>query len=230
MTLGSLEVKMTDMAQAYGTFANYGLNTPLNPILEITDSNGNTLPFLSCFQKSPYTTTQGFDCSAKQVVSPETAYLITNILSDNQARSAAFGANSVLNIPGYQVAVKTGTSNNLRDNWTIGYTPDFLVATWVGNNDNTPMSRVASGITGASPIWHNIMATLLENNKDNNTILTTPENLIKVPICTLTGSLACKECPYIREEYFIRGQEPQTACTASQINTILNKNKKEPKN
>lgn len=224
MTLGSLEVKMVDMARVYGTFANYGLSTPLNPILQITDSNGANLSFLTCFKKSYLINTQGFDCSPKQVIAAETAYLITDILSDNQARANAFGINSVLNIKGFQAAVKTGTSNDLRDNWTIGYTPDFLVAVWVGNNDNTPMSRVASGITGASPIWNNILTTLLQNNQ-NNITFTTPENLVKVPICTLTGSLACKECPYIKDEYFVKGKEPQTACSAAQINTILNKNK-----
>jgi len=227
MTLGSLEVKMTDMARVYSTFANYGLNTPLNPILEITDANGNNLPFLTCFKKSPLNASiQGFDCSPKQVISAETAYLITDILSDNQARASAFGINSILNIKNHKVAVKTGTSNNLRDNWTIGYTPDFLVVTWVGNNDNTPMSRVASGITGASPIWHNITVTLLERNKDNNTSFIAPDNLVKIPICTLTGSLACKACPYIREEYFVKDKQPQVACSASQINSLLNKDEK----
>jgi 1A family penicillin-binding protein len=230
MTLGSLEVKMIDMARVYGTFANYGLNTPLNPILEVTDVHGNNLPFLTCFKKTNFNLqSRGFDCSPKQTISKETAYLITDILSDNRARSAAFGINSVLNIKDHQVAVKTGTSNDLKDNWTIGYTSDFIVAVWVGNNDNTPMSRVASGITGASPIWHNIMATVLEENKEKNTNFIAPDNLIKVSVCTLTGNLTCKECPFVREEYFIKGKEPKFSCSATQINAILNKDKKEEK-
>jgi membrane peptidoglycan carboxypeptidase len=99
-------------------------------------------------------------------VPKDVAKTLSEILSDNGARTPAFGPNSPLIIPGETVSVKTGTSDSKRDNWTIGYTPDFVVAVWVGNNDNTPMNpSLTSGITGAAPIWHDIMTELLKNKK-----------------------------------------------------------------
>lgn len=147
--LGSLEVKLTDLSQAYSAFANSGVTTPLKSIISIKDPNGKSLS-----QEKR---------QARQVIKPKTANQITDILSDNHARAPAFGYNSVLNIKKTKVAVKTGTSNDLRDNWTIGYTPNFLVAVWVGNNNNSPMSGVASGITGASPIWRKTFNYLLDH-------------------------------------------------------------------
>lgn len=166
MALGSLEIKMVELATAYSAFANNGIVTPLNTVLKINSSKKD-IPLLSrCIyppnihEPNDHTVSANEDtCLAKRVISPQTASNITSILSDNQARSSAFGANSILNIKG--VAVKTGTSNDLKDNWTIGYNQDYLVAVWVGNNDSSPMSRIASGITGASPIWANIFKLLL---------------------------------------------------------------------
>lgn len=210
MTLGSLEVKMTDMAVLYGTFANNGLTVPLNPIVKIEKTNGQTLSYNPCFPNT---------CQIKQTLKPITSFYLTSILTDNQARSAAFGSRSVLNLGKYTAAVKTGTSNDLRDNWTIGYTPDFVVATWVGNNDNTPMSRVASGITGASPIWNRITNSLLSTNP-NNTPFTTPKDLVKVAICTLTNTLTCAGCPS-RYEYFTPQNKPTKTCDPIAIQEIL---------
>ena len=102
-------------------------------------------------------------------------------MSDNAARTPAFGANSVLNIPGQEVAVKTGTTNSLRDNWTFGYTQDYVVGTWVGNNNNAPMSYIASGITGASPMWQKIFLTLLDN--ENPAHFDVPDEIVKVAYC-----------------------------------------------
>lgn len=210
MTLGSLEVKMTEMATVYGTFANAGLTVPLNPIIKVEKINGQQLTFNPCHPSN---------CQIKQTISPLTAFYLTNILSDNQARSAAFGSRSVLNLGKYTAAVKTGTSNDLRDNWTIGYTPDFVVATWVGNNDNSPMSKVASGITGASPIWNRITLKLLSTNPIN-TPFSTPPNLIKVAICSLTNTLTCAGCP-TRYEYYPKDLAPTKACDPNQIQEIL---------
>jgi penicillin-binding protein 1C len=160
-------------------------------------------------------------CPTTSVVSSSVAYQITDILSDNSARAPAFGTHSVLNIPSQQVAVKTGTTNSLRDNWTFGFTSDYLVATWVGNNDNTPMSYVASGITGASPIWNSIFTNLLDKNNPHH--FTLPSDLIKVTICPLTGTLTCAECPNPKTEYFKPGTEPKKACTKEIIQPILEK-------
>ena len=92
--------------------------------------------------------------------------LFRSILSDDKARSPIFGMNSKLKIKDKTVAVKTGTTNNLKDNWCIGWTPSYLVAAWVGNNDGSPMSWVASGISGATPIWNKIMTKILSNKID----------------------------------------------------------------
>ncbi len=166
MGLGSLEVKMTELATAYSAFANSGISTPLNLIKEIRSEENMEKPYLpKCLSDSENQNNEKLieedNCSPKRVISTQTAEKITDILSDNNARSLAFGVNSVLNIKGHKVAVKTGTSNNLRDNWTIGYNQTYLVASWVGNNDSKPMSNIASGVTGASPIWSKIFQSLL---------------------------------------------------------------------
>ncbi len=224
LTLGGAEVKMTDMAVVYGTLANGGVRTILNPILKVEDNHGRVLYFDNCLANS--------HCLSQPVIKPETAFFINDILSDNQARSAAFGYRSVLNLEPLKAAVKTGTSNDLRDNWTFGYTPDFLVATWVGNNDNSPMSRVASGITGASPIWSKLMTYLLTEQSESasgggpkNTPFSQPESLVKLPICVLTGTLTCGGCP-TRYEYFTIQTAPKNACNPDDIKKILDERAK----
>ena len=137
----------------------------------------------------------------------EVAFLISSILSDNGARSAAFGANSFLKVDGKTVAVKTGTTDDKRDNWTFGYTPSYVVATWVGNNDNTPMNpQIASGITGATPIWNEIMTYLLKD-KVNETFKV-PSGVTSREVCTLTGGTKNEGCAG-RFEYFLAGTEPK---------------------
>jgi len=203
LTLGGGEVLMTDMAKLYGVFATQGQLVELNPILEVRSYDGQLMYQNSC-------ALSGLGCERRRVLDSTTAYQISNILSDNAARAPAFGTQSTLYIPGQEVAVKTGTTNNLRDNWTIGYTSDRVVATWVGNNDNQPMSYVASGITGASPIWNKIMRSLLDANTPH--FFAQPEGMIKLAICATTGTLPCSGCPRIVEEYFVAGTEPTTAC------------------
>lgn len=208
LTLGGGEVYMTELAQLYGTFANQGYTIPLNPLLLVKDSQGNILYENPCVKDVS-------KCPRARTLDPRVAYQITDILSDNNARSSAFGTNSVLHIPGQQVAVKTGTTNNLKDNWTVGYSTNRLVTTWVGNNDGSPMSYVASGITGASPIWNKIMRTQLSS--ENPSVFKEPTDLKKVAICVKTGTLPCAGCPNVKEEYFIPGTEPQKACSSEQL-------------
>lgn len=195
ITLGAAEVKMTDMATVYGTIANLGERVELNPILKITNYQGDVV-----YEKQ----VEG----KKNVVNPAVAYIVANILADNAARSFEFGANSPLNIPNHTVSVKTGTTDNKRDNWTIGFTPSFLVAVWVGNNDNSPMSQnLASGITGAAPIWNKIMSSVLPNTSD--VPLQIPENIVK------------KRC-FGKTEYFVKGNE---SCSLSATpSATLNRN------
>jgi len=219
LTLGGAEVKMTDMAVVYGTLANQGLRVDLHPILRVTNWRGKTLQDFACAKdftlfKPAEAAYETLDCNPQPVVNPNVAYQLTDILSDNNARSQAFGLNSKLNIPGHQVAVKTGTTNNKRDNWTIGYTQDRLVAVWVGNNDNSPMSAVASGVTGTSPIWHNIISELLKDRLPHQ--FAKPSGLIPVEVCSLNGLLPCEGCP-TKTEYFLPGTEPKTHCNIEQL-------------
>ncbi|MBL7078194.1 transglycosylase domain-containing protein [Candidatus Shapirobacteria bacterium] len=202
LTLGGGEVKMIDLAQAYSVLANLGNKVELTPFLTVKPSVGE--------KKLYELKNQG---QKELVLDSGVAFLLNDILSDNYARARAFSLNSLLNIPNQKVAVKTGTSNGLRDNWAIGYTPEFLVAVWVGNNDNTPMSRIASGITGATPIWRRITDLMLEAYP--NTGWETPENIVKIPICRSTGTLACEGCPQVGEEYFLQGTAPQEHCSSS---------------
>ena len=204
LTLGAGEVLMTDLATVYSSFANLGYPVTVNPFLEISNYKGDVLYRNNCALDAT-------NCYGDLELSPKAAYLVTDILSDNKARSSAFGLFSVLNIPNQQVAVKTGTTNSMKDNWTIGYISDRLVATWVGNNDNTPMSYVASGITGASPIWNKIMLLLLDDKAPHRFVV--PQDMIKVKICSTTGTLPCAKCPRITEEIFVKGTEPQKACS-----------------
>ena len=180
LTLGGGEVTMLDMAKVFGVFANTGLRTDLQSILLVRDAKGKVLEKMESVK-------------SERVMDTRIAYLISDILSDNSARAPAFGYSSDLFIPGQMVAVKTGTTNNLKDNWTIGYTPNRVVAVWVGNNDNSSMSYVASGVTGASPIWRKIMNAILD--KQAPTVFTPPSDLIKVNICIITGELTCAGCP-----------------------------------
>ena len=194
LTLGGGEVKMTEMATAFGVFANEGTRIDLVPVLKIVDSNGKVLEEFK--QKS-----------GKKVFSPDVPFLISSILSDNSARTAAFGPSSLLNIKGKTVAVKTGTTDDKRDNWTIGYTPSFLVATWVGNNDNTPMNPfITSGITGATPIWNEIITEVLKDKINESFKI--PSGVTGMEICTVTGGAKNEKCGS-RFEYFIAGTEPK---------------------
>jgi 1A family penicillin-binding protein len=202
LTLGGGEVLMTDMAKVYGTFANGGKTVELNPLLEVKDVSGKVIYENKCALEHN-------ECFSTQTVDPRVAYLITDILSDNQARMPAFGLYSVLNIPDQQVAVKTGTTNSLRDNWTFGYTSDRVVSVWVGNNNNTSMSNIASGITGASPIWNQIMRLNLD--EENPHKFASPSGLIRLDVCSAAGTLPCNGC-LTSSEYFIHGTEPKFHC------------------
>jgi penicillin-binding protein 1C len=199
LTLGGGEVTMLEMATAFGVFANEGYRIDLHPILKITDSQGKIL--------EDYTPPQS-PIFGKRALPPGVAYIITQMLMDNNARLLEFGPASELKIGNQPVAVKTGTTNDYRDNWTIGYTPTRLVATWVGNNDNTPMSGLVSGITGAAPIWHDLMAHLLTQTPAQWP--PKPGNVIGKTVCSTSGLLPPSDgsCP-TRFEYFIKGMEPK---------------------
>lgn len=219
LTLGGGEIKLIDLAKAYATVANYGEKPEFVSILEIKNYRGKVLE------------EKCISCEKEKVLDPRVAFLLIDILKDNIARAPAFGSYSQLNISGHpEVAVKTGTSNNLRDNWTVGFNQKYLVAVWVGNNDGSPMSRVASGVTGASPIWNKIMRTLLaqEESVNQRNDWERPEGLVQLPICTLTGTLTCTGCP-TKTEWFLEENQPAKYCSPEIIEEIRKKKEKEEK-
>lgn len=201
LTLGGGEITMLEMATAYGVFANGGYRINLHPILKIIDNRGKVIDEYNP-PPSPI--------FGKKVLPEGVAFIISDILADNNARLAEFGPNSALKVANQVVSAKTGTTNDFRDNWTFGYTPDYVVASWVGNNDNTPMNNIASGITGAAPIWHDIMTYLLEDKTSHPS--SRPPNVIQKKVCSISGLLPPADgtpnrCE-TRFEYFIKGTEP----------------------
>lgn len=147
LVIGGGETTLLEMTSAYGVFATGGIRHPYKEILSIEDSNGNIL--------------EKYEDKQYQVLNQNTTDILSDILSDDAARTPTFGANSILNIPGREVAVKTGTTNNNKDAWTIGYTPSLAVGVWVGNNDNTPMKKGGAALAG--PIWNAVMTEGLKD-------------------------------------------------------------------
>ncbi|MCL5675519.1 MAG: transglycosylase domain-containing protein [Patescibacteria group bacterium] len=223
LTLGGAEVRMTDMATVYGVFANAGARVDLNPVLKVVDSSGRVLEEnKQAYSWDKKQTHSLLDINGKRVLPWDVTYLISHILLDNNARSMEFGDNSPLRVSGHSaVSVKTGTTDDKRDNWTIGYTPSYVVAVWVGNNDNTPMNPyLSSGITGAAPIWNKIMTYLLKDSKDQWPLM--PSDIVGMQICSLSGKLPGDTgCP-ARFEYFIKGTEP-TQVDDSRKNVLVDK-------
>ena len=209
LTLGGGEVRMINMAVAFGTLANLGVKQSLVSITKVEDYQGNIYEEWEVIE-------------GERIIPMEVAYLVSHILLDNNARSAAFGGSSYLVVRGHpEVSVKTGTTNDKRDNWTIGYNPEFLVATWVGNNDNSPMAAVASGVTGASPIWNEIITNILKEEKQVWQLK--PDGIYGTQVCAISGFNPNPEgeaptdvegeggCQ-TRFEYFLKGTGPsQTA-------------------
>jgi penicillin-binding protein 1C len=209
LTLGGGEVSLLDLTYAYSTVANQGAMAgvpvpadqlrpgyrELNPvaILRVEDSNGKTL-----FEyKKP---------EVKEVLDPRVAYLMTDILSDNQARTAAFGANSLLKLS-RPAGAKTGTTNDFKDNWTIGYTPQLIAGVWVGNSNNTSMEH-STGVTGAGPIWHDFMEFALKDTPVQD--FQQPDGMVVMDVCATSGLLPTPYCRDRAKELFIKGTEPTT--------------------
>jgi penicillin-binding protein 1C len=201
LTLGGGEVTMLDMAVAFGVFANSGYRIDVHPILSVTDKTGKVLESY---------TPPASPIFGRKVLPAGVAFIISDILADNNARTPAFGPRSALVIPGKTVSVKTGTTSDYKDNWTIGYTPSYLVAAWVGNNDNSPMGGIASGVTGAAPIWNEIMTYLLKDRP--NEPLARPPDVVQRAFCRFTGELStpANPCPSYNE-YAITGIPLNTA-------------------
>lgn len=195
LTLGGGDVTLLQLTSAFSTFANQGKRIAPVAITRIVDHEGNLV--------YDYQVPAG-----EQVVRPEHAFLISSILSDNAARTPTFGENSVLNLP-FQAAAKTGTTNDFRDNWTVGYTPDLAVGVWVGNADYTPMVNT-TGLTGAAPIWSSFMqAAVPAVTNGSPSTFKMPAGVVEKVICETSGSEPSEWCPSQRVEFFAADQPPQ---------------------
>jgi len=194
LTLGGGEARLLDLTTGYATLANAGAQVKPTAIRRVELADGQVV---HDYLQSP---------ERSQVIAPEHAYLITSILSDNDARAPSFGRNSALKLS-RPAAVKTGTTNDFRDNLTVGYTPELAVGVWVGNSDNSPMNDV-SGITGAAPIWHDVMEKSLEGQPP--TPFERPAGVVEAEICLDGGHAPAASCPPDRRriEIFKSGQEP----------------------
>jgi len=189
LTLGNGETSLLELTRAYLALANDGV---VKNVRLFTD---NSLAPLSPVPEH-------------QVFSREISFLLADILRDDAARIPAFGEGSVLDLP-FPCAVKTGTTKDFRDNWTVGFTSDYTVGVWVGNFDGEAMRQV-SGVSGAGPIFRDIMLTL---HRDTPPLpIAKPEYVIAQLICTISGSLPNKFCPNQMTEYFLPGAEPTAAC------------------
>lgn len=191
LALGGGEVSLLELTTAYSVLANEGVYVGKRIILSIENADGKIL-----FEQEAG--------QPVQVINPQVAWLIGDILSDDQARSRTFGSNSALRLD-RPAAVKTGTTTNFYDNWTIGYTPSLTVGVWVGNSTFTPMQNV-TGLTGAGPIWHDVIRVILEGRLEENFVR--PEGLEQMEICALSGLLPTEYCRSTRTEWFIKGTAP----------------------
>jgi penicillin-binding protein 1C len=194
LTLGGGDVSLLELTSAYSTFANEGARATPVSILKIVNYKGETV----------YEYNQP---DVHQVIRPQHAYLISSILSDKEARIPMFGSESVLNLP-FTAAVKTGTTNDFRDNWTLGYTPDLAVGVWVGNPDYTPMQNT-TGVTGAAPIWSEFMQYAIQKLKNGlPTTFRRPDGIEDKIICAVSGTEPSDWCPKQKSEIFVKDQPP----------------------
>lgn len=194
LTLGGGEVSLLELTGAYAVFANGGRLVPPVAITRILDYEGQVV----------YEFTEG---AGEQVVRAEHAYILSSILSDNVARTPMFGSDSVLALP-FAAAAKTGTTNDFRDNWTLGYTPDIAVGVWVGNPDYTPMQHT-TGLSGAAPIWAKFMEYAVQQITGNNPLpFSRPAGIVDRVICSISGTEPSQWCPSQRSEIFAADQPP----------------------
>ncbi len=194
LTLGGGEVTLFEMTSAFSIFANNGAKVTPYAISKIEDHTGNII-----FQAEP--------AQKQQVLKDEYAYLVTSILSDTVARAPMFGTNSILNLP-FPAAAKTGTTNDYRDNWTVGFTPDLVTGVWVGNADNSAMINT-SGVAGAAPIWNGFMnfaVPYLTNNAPTDFIR--PAGIVEKLVCELSGAEPSEFCSKTRTELFASDRLP----------------------
>jgi 1A family penicillin-binding protein len=214
LTLGGGEVKMVDMMAAYSAFANGGMRVDPVTILKVTDSGGKVLEQANL---SP----------TRRVLDSGLSFIMSDMLADYNAKLPAFGQAAASNFafPGHQVAVKTGTTDQIRDNWTFGYTPSYVVGTWVGNNDNTPINgRFASGVTGGAPMWHKIFVKLFDMYHVPQEQFQPPDDVVKTTIDAIYGTKPIQGDP-VKNEYFLKSTVPSVS-SAFQVLRLCTDEKK----
>jgi penicillin-binding protein 1C len=212
LTLGGGEVRLIDMAQAYNVIANYGEKFSYSSILEVSNSDGEVL---YSWKKPESHYILGSD-------GHENSYLIIDILKDPNARIPGFGDGSVLQIS-HEAAVKTGTTRNFRDNWTIGFSPTLITAVWVGNADASPMENI-SGVDGAAPIWADFMESALENSQKYS--FSIPDGITEKEICELSGKIPTENCQERVYELFSQNSVPTELDDYYKLFTINTQNDK----
>jgi len=206
LNLGGGAVSLVDMTYAYAVLANMGVmvgqtgaaDRPLDPvaIVRVADQSGAVL--YDYYQQ----------VQQRDILSPQLAYLMNDMLADRSARCTAFGCPNVMELPANRpAAVKTGTANDFRDAWTIGYTPQLVTGVWVGNSDNDVMGGV-TGFAGAAPIWQAVMAWALQDEPVS--LWSQPPGLVETAVCDISGLLATDICPAV-SELFIQGTQPTVA-------------------
>jgi membrane peptidoglycan carboxypeptidase len=198
LSLGAGEIPLIELTDAFSALANGGVRVPPVTIQKITDSAGNVI----CEQN---TDRPCQDATGQQVISPVDAFLLSDVLSDNEARLAAFGSNSPLVLSDRPVAAKTGTTNDYRDNWTMGYTPQLATGVWVGNSNNTPMQNV-TGVTGAGPIWNEFMT--VAHAGEPVVPFAPPAGVRQFEVCADTGTIPSDVCPERRTRWYAEDRPP----------------------
>ncbi len=186
LVLGGCEVRLLDHVAAYSVLANEGVKNPATPILKILDKDGKAL--------------EEFKSNPQTVLDQQAAYELISIMTDNNARTYIFGANSPLILPNRTVAAKTGTTNNWHDGWTLGFTPSLAAGVWSGNNDGTLLKKGADGVLVAAPIWHDFMAQALAGTAAEE--FTVPTGIQKVTVDELSGKLPTDATPSTKVETF----------------------------
>jgi len=192
--LGTSEVSLLHLTSAYATFANQGVRVPPTSILEITDNQG--YPLYSYNSAHP---------GGVRALRADVAFLISSILSDTKSRYHEFGAGNPLELD-RPAAAKTGTTQSFRDNWTIGYTPYVTVGVWAGNSDNTTMNNII-GITGAGPIWHDVMEYVSHQYNYPPDDFSKPSDVHASTVSAYTGLAPHPGEPTVTD-WFIDGTQP----------------------
>jgi membrane peptidoglycan carboxypeptidase len=216
-TLGGADVTLLDLTYAFSTFANYGEQAGMKSVLDLPDGSRPMDPVivLKVADAKGHNVWQP-KAGKERIVPAEQAYILTHVLSDDNARASMFGTNSVLKIAGRETVVKSGLTDNARDAWTIGYSPELVTGVWVGNSNNTPMPG-ATSTYAAAPIWHNFMERALQGKQAQS--FSVPSGVKFAQVCERTGLLPDRSCPKVVNEVFVSNRVPTSMGGGPRVQT-----------